>query len=828
MPELRDVPSPLRPSPDPPVATGAPTLAGSAHPPRSLFRNGHALVASSATTSVLGVAFWVLAARNYSARDIGLNSAAISSMMFVAGVSQLNLTSALVRFIPLTRLRTRRMVRSAYIVSVAVAAVAGSAFVLVLRHVSDQSQALTSEPLFALWFVVSCMAWCVFALQDAALTGLRKALWVPVENAWFSIVKIVLLIIFVRVSPHYGLFFSWTVAVVVSVVPTNLLIFWRLLPAHERTGAKDVAIPIRQLSRYLVGDYVGALCWLVCTALLPVIVIQEVGPVANADLALAWSIAFALYLVAANMGMSLVVESATDEQRLGVYSYRVLMHVLVLVVPAAAGLVVAAPLVLGIFGHTYVQGGTTVLRLLALSGVPNAVNAVYVSVARVQRRTWAVVAVLGSMCTILVGLSIPLLRRYGIDGVGWAWLISQTAVACVVLATGLRRVWKPVNSDRGVRVARSIRPSQSEQTPTATEAATEAVKQALVRTGVASVAGRALGSLRRQHRASIRLLPQILASLPADTDPGSDPSSWRLTRVVHTVTDVSVLMVGPGGRSTSAVVKVPRTDLGAGSLRAHAHATGILADDPRLASLSPLLPAILAAGDVDGRPFLVERAMPGRQASDHLGDPAQREAVLGAATDAIAELHRTSSLTIVDEAMIERWLLGPLDTIRKVDGGRLLHRGLAIDALAHELRSDLGGATCQIGWAHGDFAPANILMHPDGARVSAILDWERARPDDLPILDVVHLLLCARAAKQRAELGDVVRQLCREPRWDPLEQYVIDAAELVTGDSFRLRTLVLLCWCRHVASNLQKADRFAGHRYWLRHNIDDVLSDVAR
>src|SRR5207302_4108548 len=44
--------------------------------PPSLFRNGYALIASSAVTSLLGMVFWVVAARRYSPRDVGLNSAA--------------------------------------------------------------------------------------------------------------------------------------------------------------------------------------------------------------------------------------------------------------------------------------------------------------------------------------------------------------------------------------------------------------------------------------------------------------------------------------------------------------------------------------------------------------------------------------------------------------------------------------------------------------------------------------------------------------------------------------------------------------------------------
>lgn len=93
-----------------------------------LYRNGYALVLSSAFTSLLGMVYWVLAAHLYSAEIVGLNSAAISAMMFLAGIAQLNLTSALIRFIPGAGASTRRLVVGAYGLSALVALAVGLIF----------------------------------------------------------------------------------------------------------------------------------------------------------------------------------------------------------------------------------------------------------------------------------------------------------------------------------------------------------------------------------------------------------------------------------------------------------------------------------------------------------------------------------------------------------------------------------------------------------------------------------------------------------------------------------------------------------------------------
>ena len=45
-----------------------------------------------------------------------------------------------------------------------------------------------------------------------------------------------------------------------------------------------------------------------------------------------------------------------------------------------------------------------------------------------------------SLAVLTLGLSYPLLDRLGVTGIGLAWLISQGAVAIVLLATELRPV----------------------------------------------------------------------------------------------------------------------------------------------------------------------------------------------------------------------------------------------------------------------------------------------------------------------------------------------------------------------------------------------------
>jgi aminoglycoside phosphotransferase (APT) family kinase protein len=145
--------------------------------------------------------------------------------------------------------------------------------------------------------------------------------------------------------------------------------------------------------------------------------------------------------------------------------------------------------------------------------------------------------------------------------------------------------------------------------------------------------------------------------------------------------------------------------------------------------------------------------------------------------------------------------------------------------LSDELHHALSGRTLTVSWVHGDFTPGNILVTPDGASVTGIIDWDHSASKELPQLDLVLLLLSTRILVQRRELGDIIRELLIDNRWTAQERALLDNAYLaLPGDALDVRPVVLLTWLRHVASNLSKSADYARHRLWVSKNIDGVLN----
>jgi O-antigen/teichoic acid export membrane protein len=287
-------------------------------------------------------------------------------------------------------------------------------------------------------FVASVVLWGVFALQDGVLTALRRAPWVPVENALFGLVKLGLLVAFAGVFVSGGIFASWNVAVLMAVVPINVLIYRRLIRNRSTSKASATPLSFQGVTRFVGVDYIGSLLLQTYTTALPLVIVATLGAGANADFYVAYAIIASVDLLSANLATSLLVEGAHDEDRLREYTRRVLQRSTLLLVGIILFLELAAPYLLKVFGDGYAQDSTTLLRILALASLPRMVNIVYMGAMRVERRVGRVVMIQAAISVLVLSLTLALGSEIGVNGVGLAWLCAHCAVALTLLPWLLR------------------------------------------------------------------------------------------------------------------------------------------------------------------------------------------------------------------------------------------------------------------------------------------------------------------------------------------------------------------------------------------------------
>ncbi|MFJ5880449.1 lipopolysaccharide biosynthesis protein [Kitasatospora cineracea] len=400
-----------------------------------LLHNGRLLAASSLLSAGLGSLFWVLATRSYSAAEVGRSYTALSATMFLSTLGSLNLGDALVRFVPTAGRRTRSLVLRCYLVAATGSAAVAVAFLLLVPAVAPALGELR-RPVLAVAFVAATAGYAVFVLQDGALTGVRRAGWVLGENTLFAVAKAGLLTLCAAFAVGTGILLSWAAALVLAIAATNLVLFRSAVPAHQAVPAADAdgPRPPERIARWAGADYLGNLFTFAGTTVLPLMVLDRLGADGSAYYSLAYVIASTLYVAAFSMGHSLVVEGTRDPARLAEHARRLLRHSTLLVTAAALPIAAAAPWILGLFGPDYAARGSTALRLMALSAIPNTVPNVVLQIARVRRALPWMVGVRLAFAATVVALTAALLPPFGLTGIGAAWLIAECAIALPLLA----------------------------------------------------------------------------------------------------------------------------------------------------------------------------------------------------------------------------------------------------------------------------------------------------------------------------------------------------------------------------------------------------------
>ena len=742
-----------------------------------LVRNAYSLVGSTLATSALGVVFWVVAARTFSASAVGTDSAIITTMALLTNIASLNLANGFNRFVPTAGHKARRLVLVGYALTVTLSGVAAIVFLAGAPLWAPGLAFIRDSRPEAVWFIVATMIWTVFVLEDAVLTGLGEAHWVLIENAIYGVLKLIALVGIAAAMTRFGIFTAWTLPLVLLVIPVNLLLFGRLIPARKHPPIEDIAP--RRIARLVGVDYLSILLTTATLGFVPLLVLAINGARANAYVALAWTIAYPLHLLSVNVGMAMITEASREQHRLVEYTRRTALHALRIVVPLVVVGIVAAPLVLRVFGPAYASHSVVPFQLFALAAIPNVVISTYVSVARVQRKMWQVVGVTFVQSVIILGACVILLPSIGIDGVGYAWVLATGTVALVLLLGPLRFVWTPYLRRM------SARPP--------------------------------LESVLRESASTAK--PDRERACDAIEMSGLESQGWTRAGVAAVCDGVQNVVVTNGGRR--ALLRVALDDDGIAALTREVAAI----ESTRLAvtgEVRNLLPEIIDADMTTRRVWALEQRPSSTDGRYALKDPRSLSALFGDAVERLRDLYvQTSTTVTVDGRLFGRLVEGPLAAActLPVEQHRL-GSPAGLGRTHRDLADSLVGREMTTARTHGNLWLGALRWDQASASLRCITDWRQSLMQP-PVVDVAHLLCTTRALRERRELGDVVRNVLDTGCWPAADEAILAATP--GADELDARTVVLMMWLRHVCDQTNRGNRFGTRDVWRTHDAQSAV-----
>lgn len=406
-----------------------------------LRRNSTYLMATHGVIGLFGFFFWKIADMQYGTPAVSQATTLVSAVLLLHVLSRLGLDIALIRFLPGEEDKPG-MINTAFTIvglgsgMLAVAVIAG---VGIWAPPSSELHVVADNLGYSFLFVVFTVA--------SSLAGLmRQGVFVAGRSTQSSLaievvagVRLLLLPALIALGA-VGIFVSWGLAGMASLaVGMGLVVIFQRDYRPVLNIRRGV---VGRMVRFSAGNYVAETLREMPGFLLPLIVsFVFAGAVSSGQASsmtayfyISWTIASGIMMIAHATGSSLLAEGALDPRRFGATSLRALQFMLLLLAAGiAAVFLLGRPLLSWFDGGRgmYAEKGLWLLRLLSLSGVPIAINTIYVTYQRMQRRLAPVVGVYGFVAVFTIGVGWALLRRMELAGIGLAWLASNSAAALV-------------------------------------------------------------------------------------------------------------------------------------------------------------------------------------------------------------------------------------------------------------------------------------------------------------------------------------------------------------------------------------------------------------
>lgn len=413
----------------------------------ALYRGSLILLTNTVATSAIGFVFWSLAARRYPANALGVFSGVTSGAGLLAAIAALGLPNVITRHIASER-NSRQLVIMAAAAIGTVGAALCVATVLVLGPHLPAALHLRQTGGLVLLVTVLVVFTAISGTLDAGLVAVRSSHAVLVKNVAGSIVKVAAMLVLVSFR-SWGLLIAFALGLVVTTVIGGVSL-------GRRTGGQRAGFgSLRLLRRYLSltsGNYLATIFGMLPLGVVPILVLVMLGATAAGRFAVAFLIAGFLNIIPSTVAQVLFAEASRERGSLREQLRKAIRGVYGLLLPPLIIVVVAAPLLLRIFGPAYAAAATGCLRVLALSALLTGGTYLIDALLIAQDRVAAYVFMNGVNAALVLGLVGVLLPR-GLTAGAVGWAVAQglsLLIGLIVLATG-----RPGRPHRGAAAAPS-------------------------------------------------------------------------------------------------------------------------------------------------------------------------------------------------------------------------------------------------------------------------------------------------------------------------------------------------------------------------------------
>ncbi|MEV6299703.1 hypothetical protein AB0M02_09905 [Actinoplanes sp. NPDC051861] len=408
-----------------------------------LFLNAGSLMATTLITSLFGFAYWWVAAHVAPLEAVGQASAAVSAMTLIGTIGMFGMGTMLISELPSIS-RGRWDLISTCVLAAGTAATTGGLIYVAVAHLwipglKDAFGGTAATALLVAGIALNAMT----LVLDEAMVGLLQGPLQLMRNAWFSVIKLVLLgLVAVLPGTLTGgeLLLTW----VAGVVTSTAILFRALRRRRMIDSLRPSARLLRGRGRATFDHNLLNLATYLPRAALPLVVTAVLSAEANAAFYTAFMVLSFLAMVPGNVALTLFAVTAGDRAAL---RGKVRVGLLICLgggLPVSLVVLLLAEPIMSLFGAAYATTAGGALAILALTYVPFVFHHFFLAISRVNGslRGAGVFSVFAGVAELLAAWYGG--TQHGLNGLVTAVAVVMAIEMVLVAPTVLRVVFAPV------------------------------------------------------------------------------------------------------------------------------------------------------------------------------------------------------------------------------------------------------------------------------------------------------------------------------------------------------------------------------------------------
>jgi len=392
-----------------------------------LRRSSSFLMLSSAIGAVFGFGFWLICAHLTSSVQIGYSASLIAYITLISTVTTLGLSNAVIRFLPNHKNKDEYFT-TALVLTFISSIVIGSILIESIKYISPKLSLLISNPEIFSLLLGFLVLTSIGSIASSSLLAQKDAKNIFIMALWLYPLRIILPFIF----------FGLNVKGILIIITGTTLIgtiyeFYVLYKKHHKRAAFKLS-SLESSYKFTFGNFTGTIFGILPGTLVPIIVLNRLGPSLAAYFYIAMQFASILGIISSSSSQAFLSEASNDKNTVNYMHHFIkgFKNLYSLLIPAMLVMIIIGTQMLRFYGYKYYANGALLLVILSVASLLIGINWLGDSLLNVQKRPFAY-GIMNFVNALIVIAVVYEFAHRGLNAVGFGWLIAQALTVFIYI-----------------------------------------------------------------------------------------------------------------------------------------------------------------------------------------------------------------------------------------------------------------------------------------------------------------------------------------------------------------------------------------------------------